>query len=1005
MSYYNIKISIIINEVRFNYFIFKLINLIIINYKYIRIILFNLIFYEGSKNMINKVLSILIVLVIILSGFSVTVISNNNEDNILIFEEKIEISQPKFENKNNYVIIELDKATSNIMQTGKPILPVITKTFTYEVGTEIIDIEINSEVNEYLISDWIQPAPQPIILSIDNIQQIGTNNIDLNIYKNSKIYPEKQYSIRKGIGLKDDKHVVFVKIDFYVQYLPLENKILTPEQIKIKIKYKESNQQFFSNNLYDMLIITDEKFIDNLQPLIDHKNNIGIKTILDTTQNIYPSYNGRDEAEDIKLRIANAIEELGIKYVLLVGGRKGQTYEWYIPERRSNNDDRSGYETGYSTDLYYADVFSYKPAGLVFEDWDSDGDNIFAEFTSDGIVEDIIDYYPDVYLGRLPVRYSWEVDVVVNKIINYEIFNEKNWFRNALVVSGDTSPPARGDVKNGVYEGEISTKITADMFEDINFNVTKLWTSDGTFSDNSDVQNAINSGYGWVHFAGHASPAVWGNFLPDAQTEEEFVYGVTFLDIAEGGFSNNNKLPIMIIGGCHTCQFNVSMQQLFTGGDFGKSEWIPTDFSSLFLLYENGGSIASIGPTGLGYGYINEYVTEGLGGWLNPRFAQVYTIQNKDYLGEVWGVAITDYINQKGSLIDDVNSDSIDRKTIEETVLLGDPSLKIGGIKTGINDIKEKNNLDLLLNQLILTDADLPDWDIGDSWNYKINNVDFYLSEIENRTINFQLSSGIIKMKIIEETDNLYKMNLNVRNLNVSLYVDFDFYIEEKNPILIDISLHNASLIGNISINKNNLGINNIDAKLFVELNSSDLPFDLPKLFTRFVSKIPIEINLVINFNNSFIIIDFPLNETKEWELKSNNITIDGEIKSIWLNILNILNKIYNRFGRQFISPEFAQFLPVIDISEYLSFYNISNSIQIPDVDEFFRKTPYMCEGTSFITTQAGSFESFKIDIMSGIGTLYYSPEIENIVKLTGHLDNFIPYLNNVDMELMSVSN
>ena len=37
---------------------------------------------------------------------------------------------------------------------------------------------------------------------------------------------------------------------------------------------------------------------------------------------------------------------------------------------------------------------------------------------------------------------------------------------------------------------------------------------------------------------------------------------------------------------------------------------------------------------------------------------------------------ITDYIN----IIGNVNEDQIDRKTIEEHVLLGDPSLKIGGL-------------------------------------------------------------------------------------------------------------------------------------------------------------------------------------------------------------------------------------------------------------------------------------------------------------------------------------
>jgi hypothetical protein len=131
-----------------------------------------------------------------------------------------------------------------------------------------------------------------------------------------------------------------------------------------------------------------------------------------------------------------------------------------------------------------------------------------------GTPKDLIDYYPDVFVGRIPLRYSWEADVVVDKIITYETSADVSWFKKAVVVSGDTAPPARGIVKRGVHEGELSTAITAKLLEDVGFVVEKLWTSDGTFTCKQDVIYSLSRGAGFVHFAGHGNPSSWGDFLP-----------------------------------------------------------------------------------------------------------------------------------------------------------------------------------------------------------------------------------------------------------------------------------------------------------------------------------------------------------------------------------------------------------------------------------------------------------------------------------------------------------
>lgn len=642
----------------------------------------------------KKIVPIFIVGVLVLSGLGAVAVSENEQK--ILAEDTILISEPILKETQDYITIHLNEATSLSLAEGKPILPVVTRVYTFPLGTKFENVDVTfSEINEQVISKKIEPAPEPVPLVSNDVvnKKITKSVIDNEIYSSSNLYPMKQYSVKMGVGLKDNEHVIFVRVRCYpVQYSPVKDTIYVSSNIDIDITYKEPINPVVFGDAYDMVIITTEEFASQLQPLVDHKNDNGIETTVKTVEEIYSEYSGRDEPEEIKLFIKDAIEDWGIQYVFLFGGRKGQSLDWNVPDRRTNNDD--GWEGGYSSDLYYSDVLKWNndTQEWEFEDWDSDGDGKFAEWTNFAGGKDIMDLYPDVYVGRIDCRYSSQVETVIDKIITYETSADPSWFEKGLVISGDTSPPARGNVKLGVYEGELSTGITADLLEDIGFDVDRLWTSMGTFTGPKDVQDAINDGAGFIHFAGHGNPAYWGNFEPDAETEAGMIDGLQLKDMWR--LKNGEKLPFVVVGGCHNAQINTSMANIVEGIKkygfksyfFGPSyrffykEWVPACWASWLVLKKNGGSIGTIGNTGLGYGWINEYCTQGLGGWINPRFFDAYVNQGKNVLGEAWGQAVTDYIN---IIMDDDHQPKdpqIDRKTIEEWILIGDPSLNLGGI-------------------------------------------------------------------------------------------------------------------------------------------------------------------------------------------------------------------------------------------------------------------------------------------------------------------------------------
>jgi hypothetical protein len=423
------------------------------------------------------------------------------------------------------------------------------------------------------------------------------------------------------------------------------------------------------NNEYSLIIITPEKFSTYLQPLLEHKNSYGVDSVIKTTEQIYEEYEGRDNAEQIKYFIKYAIEQWNIDYVLLVGGRAPSIFgeKWLLPVRYSNIVDNWMIpEKRYISDLYYADIYDEFDD---FSTWDTDNDSIFGEWGEDKPANDIVDIYPDVYVGRLPCRNKIEVKIMVNKIINYETGKcDESWFKNLVVVAGDTY------TDNDYFEGE-NAALEAIDYMSSGFNPIKLFTSDGSFAGVDDVVNTINQGCGFLFFSGHGSPYSWGTNPP--YNDSNLIYGLKLHHMLL--LKNEEKLPICVVGGCHNSMFNISLfHQSWTYGFPAPECW-----SWLLTRKIGGGAIATIGCTGLGYGKEDKHNPElgGGGDYLNVLFFKEYGQNQSNTLGEVWGTAISTYLDEYPIDWNELGfSDTgLDAKTVQQWVLLGDPSLKIGG--------------------------------------------------------------------------------------------------------------------------------------------------------------------------------------------------------------------------------------------------------------------------------------------------------------------------------------
>lgn len=587
-------------------------------------------------------------------------------------EINLNFSDPEIVKHDDYWVVRVNETNHNRMNPGKPVLPVNISIYELNFGSKILNVDFQNSTPETFNLSGILAFCKA---NYDNCFPVNSETMDYNIYTSSESYPEDWVSFHTGGGLSKGKHTTYLVVRVYpVRYFPADNQLQFIRNIVVNITYQEPVDQIIKDNdTYDLLIISPSKFTRNLQPLVNHKNKFGVRTLLVSLNYIYNQiWYGRDEAEKIKLFIKEAIEKSGVKYVLLVGGLKGPTFKWYLPVRYSYvvpTDEQEYPEQFFISDLYFADIYDGEGN---FSSWDSNNDNKFSVWNE--TFKEEMDLYPDVYFGRLPCKNKLELISIVNKIIKYEKDSKINneWFNNLILVAGDSYNDT-----NHFSEGELISEEAIKLMPDLS--PVRLYAREDQDINRKTVNNVMNNGASFAYFCGHGNPLSWAtHFPPDGVnwTEGYQLDDMIFL-------RNKNKLPIVVVGGCHNGQFDVTPLNLLKGfkDSYYHSTWVPRCWSWWLTCKIGGGAIATISNTGLGThgdgdmdnNSIADYL-EILDGWLELNFLKLYGTEKQDILGMNHGDTLTGYLNI--FLGDDTK---MDVKMVQQWVLFGDSSLKIGG--------------------------------------------------------------------------------------------------------------------------------------------------------------------------------------------------------------------------------------------------------------------------------------------------------------------------------------
>jgi hypothetical protein len=594
----------------------------------------------------KNILPLLLVGVLLISGFGAAFSTQAKDNNNNTVQQVVHFSEPCITDQKAYLSIELPEATSYATQPGNPVLPIYTKLFSFPFGTVVKDVTFTASSIQIkkLSKEIIPAAPLTSQSSSQNVQTAEKLVKNTDVYSSAKNYPNARLTYRVGAGLNGNDHVILVSVQYYpLVYSPQQNTLSFTPDVTIIVTFDLPLTPVTAPEENALLIIAPQEFSNALQPLIAHKNQYGIPTTLKTTETIASQYTGRDLPEQIKYAIKDAIEIDGVSYVLLVGGVTK------VPIRRSYVSMWADDEN-MITDLYYSDIYTSQ---MGFSSWDTNSNNKFGENS------DQVDLYPDVHLGRLACDNLNDVNITVDKIIHYETETYgSSWFNTMIYIGGNTFRWSLGN------DGEDLNTIIMGILPQFTPNI--IWTSKMNFN-RVTISRAITNGAGFLDYSGHGFEHGMATYTPGG-LRIKYYYTLYIKDL-----KNGYKLPVMFFDACLTAKLDFIVQDMW---NYSKLNIIPRILTMLganasqrvpcfawsFVNHEGGGAIASIGATRTAYGGIDSGA-----GKISIEFFSAYN--NSQSLGEM-------QTKMQNGYITDVHDDAF---TVEEFILLGDPSLKIGG--------------------------------------------------------------------------------------------------------------------------------------------------------------------------------------------------------------------------------------------------------------------------------------------------------------------------------------
>ena len=364
-------------------------------------------------------------------------------------------------------------------QPGAPQLPVRPVSLTLPVRARVTAVRAEPEAWVGLETGVTAfPAQQQAILSKSEKLAAFTAP-DPAVYESSQPWPAEP-AVWTGTSTRDGRTVVELLV-YPVRYAGSSRQLEYCPRFTVKVEYDPlPATASLSVDALDYVIVTSTAFDTIFQRLADWKTQKGVRTVIRHIDWVTSTYPGRDNAEKLR-NYLKTLPDSGAEYVLLGGDVN------VIPFRKAFAMTSEGgfdpREDSLPCDLYFADLDGT---------WDANNNNVFGE------VDDSVDLYTDIAVGRAPAENTADARAFVNKLLKYERSPSPAYLDNVLFFAEVMWLDPYTD--GGVHKDRLESASFATGYE-----VTKLYGRLGNESRTSVMaamrqgQNFLNhDGHGWI---------------------------------------------------------------------------------------------------------------------------------------------------------------------------------------------------------------------------------------------------------------------------------------------------------------------------------------------------------------------------------------------------------------------------------------------------------------------------------------------------------------------------
>ncbi|MBU4194348.1 MAG: hypothetical protein KKF66_05060, partial [Actinobacteria bacterium] len=258
----------------------------------------------------------------------------------------------------------------------------------------------------------------------------------------------------------------------------------------------------------DYVIITTDALSTAADPLKNYKISQGLSVVTVTTSWLNTTY---PLEPDLPARIRKYLKDnyvaYGIDYVLIVGN------DSLVNMRRCYTPVEQGAAYDYTpTDYYYSDLSG---------DWDISRDGKYGQYGVDDIAGGV-DFYPEVYVGRIPNDNAVEITSICNKIVNFQT-DSGAWKKKALLL-GATSNYANEDYSGygATWGSTLMEEMKSGLLDPGGYTYTTMYEKAGRTPEppacdmnltNANVVSEWPKDYGLVNWWAHGSEtAAWRKY-------------------------------------------------------------------------------------------------------------------------------------------------------------------------------------------------------------------------------------------------------------------------------------------------------------------------------------------------------------------------------------------------------------------------------------------------------------------------------------------------------------